>query len=188
MSQFEKEKAKYEAAYKKPGYQMGEKRKHHATQIINTWNSEGLTKSFLDVGGGRGELLEYAKRKGFHTCGTEIVSYLVNPDKNIVYAEADNLPFADNSFDYLTCLDVIEHLIPGVEIPVFKEFKRVARERILMTIANFPSRGLKGVELHINIKPYQEWDDILRDIFSDDIVIWHPKKGNISETWEIILA
>ena len=186
MNSFEKEKEKYEAAYKQPGYKMGEKRKHHATQIINTWDSGESTKSFLDVGCGRGEILGYAKRKGFRTCGTEIVSYLVDPSKDIIYAEANDLPFADNSFDYITCLDVIEHLIPGMEVLVFQEFKRVARERILMTIANFPSKGLKGVELHINIKPYQEWDDILRDIFSDANVIWHPRLGNISETWEII--
>ena len=188
MNPFDIEKEKYEAIYKRPGYKMGERRKLHATQIINTWNPENQVKSFLDVGCGRGEILEYAKQKGFRTCGTEIVSYLVNPEKSIIYAEADNLPFADNSFDYITCLDVIEHLVPGVEIPVFQEFKRVARERILMTIANFPSPGLNGAELHINIKSYQEWDYILRGIFSDAIVIWHPRGSNISETWEIILA
>ena len=186
MNPFDIEKQKYEAVYKSPGYKMGGKRKTHATSIISKWSSSANEpKSLLDVGCGRGEIVEFATSKGFRACGTEIVSYLVNPAKSIIYAEADNLPFADNSFDYLTCLDVIEHLIPGTEIEVFKEFKRVARSRILMSIANFSDKK-NGVELHINIKPYQEWDDILRDIFSDANVIWHPRLGNISETWEII--
>lgn len=186
MNPFDIEKAKYEAVYKRPGYKMGERRKLHATQIINTWNPENEVKSFLDVGCGRGEILEYAKRKGFRTCGTEIVSYLVNPEKSIIYAEADNLPFADKSFDYITCLDVIEHLVPGIEIPVFQEFKRVARDRILMTIANFPSPGVNGEELHINIKPYSVWHDLIIEVFTPCKVIWHPKGSNISETWEVI--
>lgn len=190
MTTFEKEQDKYVRAYRQSNYKMGETRKLHATRIMNKWpllNELNGPKTLLDVGCGRGEIVEWSNRKGFKAIGTEIVPYLIDK-KQVVYAEINDLPFGENTFDYITCLDVIEHLLPGVEIEAFNEFKRVARDRILMTIANFPSRGLKGEELHINIKPYQEWDNILREIFSDAEVIWHPKRGNISETWEVILT
>lgn len=50
--------------------------------------------------------------------------------------EPDKLPFPDNSFDLVTCLEVLEH-IPQYE-SFIKELKRVSRKYVLITVPNEP--------------------------------------------------
>jgi len=178
----EKERLKYEMAYQGNGYKMGSKRMQHALNIIKKWPKG----SYLDVGCGRGEMLNAAINLGMtNVQGTELVSYLVSSRSDVVYADGTNLPFSDNEFNYITMLDVVEH-IPDEDIyNVFKELNRVAKDKILLCIANF-SHKHKGEELHINIKPFKEWDQILKDNFPDREVTWLPKFNNISETWELV--
>lgn len=177
----ENERKKYVDAYKTPGYKMGRNRKHHAVNIVETWKRG----SYLDVGCGRGEMLDTAKSLNFDpVAGTEIVPDLVAARPDIVEADGANLPFNDREFDYVSMLDVVEH-IPDEDIyRVFKELARVSNKVVLLTIANFKSSH-RGHELHINIKPYKEWDEILRREFPRWEVKWLPKGRNISETWEM---
>lgn len=175
------EKAKYEKSYKIAGYKMGSARKLHAVNILKSWGRG----SYLDVGCGRGEMLDAAQHCGFSRVqGTEIVSYLVENRNDVIYAHGAQLPFSDGEFDYVSMLDVVEH-IPDEDIyNVFRELDRVAKERILLCIANFPHKH-QGEELHINLKPYKEWDEILKREFPTREVIWLPRGNNISETWEL---
>ena len=178
----ETEKNKYIEAYQQPGYKMGRKRQQHAVDILKTWPAG----SYLDVGCGRGEMLDAAKTLNFDPVqGTEIVPSLISSREDVIEADGMHLPFEDNEFDYVSMLDVVEH-IPDEDIyDVFKELDRVAKHKILLCIANF-SHKWKGYELHINIKPYKEWDEILKREFPNRKIVWLPRAGNISETWELI--
>jgi ubiquinone/menaquinone biosynthesis C-methylase UbiE len=177
----EKERKKYIDTYKISAYKMGDKRKHHAVSILKTWPPS----SYLDVGCGRGEMLDEANNLGFsRSVGVEIVPELIQAREDVMAGDGANLPFVDREIDYVSMLDVVEH-IPDEDIyDVFRELGRVSNIKILLCIANFRS-VMRGVELHINIKSYKEWNDILIREFPEWEVKWLPRGRNISETWEL---
>jgi len=180
-SRLEIERKKYIDAYANPGYKMGGARFQHAYNAISNWKRG----SYLDVGCGRGEMLDAANKLEFTRIqGTEIVPKLADAREDVIFADGGNLPFEDDEFDYVSMLDVVEH-IPAEDINnIFKELARVAKKKILLCIANFSHR-YRGEELHINLKPYPEWDKILKEQFPDWEVVWLPRGNNISETWEL---
>jgi ubiquinone/menaquinone biosynthesis C-methylase UbiE len=174
----EREKNKYERAYKVPGYKMGQNRRSHALKWLRTLDKTSL----LDIGCGRGELMSDARSLGFKkVMGVEVVSYLIN-NKDVIYGSITDIPFEDNEFDYVTCTDVMEHIPEEYTLDALNELKRVAAKGVIMVIANFPAHRGEDI-LHINIKPYKEWDRIIKEVFEGYNVKWLNKKGNISETW-----
>lgn len=148
---------KYYRAYQNESYRLGVARKKG---IIDFFNSIDDKSTLLDVGAGRGEVMQIAKNMGFtQVKGVEVVDYLIKDD--ITYAQAWDLPFDDNSFEMVTLFDVMEHLLPYDSIPTINELARVASNRVAMTISNKPSSH-KDDNLHINIKPYPVWDSIIK--------------------------
>ena len=177
------EHAKYEQAYKIERYAMGQARKRGAVRDLSDLPCRG---SYLDVSCGRGEMLGSAEELGFHPVqGTEIVSSLID-GRRVVRAEVHDLPFGDRSFDVASMFDVIEHLVPGDDELACRELARVAKRHILLTANNRPSNSL-GMELHINRRPYDEWDALFRKWFSGTVTWLKNAEGNISETWRIDL-
>lgn len=172
---------KYDSIYRThDNYRMGDARKNAAIDNLKSV-SPG---SYLDVSCGRGEMLEIARKLGFTKVqGTEVAESLIGGP--VVYAEAWELPFEDNAFDVVSLFDVIEHLLPGDERPVCRELARVAKKTVFITAANYSSKSL-GVELHVNRRPYPEWDQIFREEFPG-VVTWLPRNGSISETWRVDL-
>ena len=96
-----------------------------------------------------------------------------------------DLPFLDNEFDNVTFYDVMEHLPPEDSERACRELERVARQYVVLTVANF-SHIHRGVEMHINIKPYEEWDRLFREWFGGRIE-WITGRKSISQTWRIRL-
>jgi 2-polyprenyl-3-methyl-5-hydroxy-6-metoxy-1,4-benzoquinol methylase len=146
----------YVEAYKDEGYKMGVRRTLDVYKILS-----GLPKtSLLDVGTGRGETLDMATGKGFkHVMGTEVVEYLTN--ERVVYAQSIDLPFDDNSFDTVTCFDVMEHLIEEDLVPTIKEFCRVAISSVIVSCSEEPS-VYDGVDLHISSRPKDQWLNLIK--------------------------
>jgi len=160
---------KYIVCYKRDRYAMGANRKHDCERMFDLVSGE----SYLDIGCGRGEMLDYAERKGFRVQGVETVPYLAD-GKRVIRALGHELPFADKSFDVVSMLDVIEHLLPGDDEAVCRELARVARRFVLLTASNNPSHCPDtGADLHINKRPYAEWDALFREWFHGDVV-WKP--------------
>ncbi len=58
--------------------------------------------------------------------------FLYPQSHHLLYKRLDQLPFADNSFDYVTLLFVIHHLPAEVGPLILKEANRVARKGILI--------------------------------------------------------
>jgi ubiquinone/menaquinone biosynthesis C-methylase UbiE len=177
------EHAKYMRAYGKAQYAMGDVRRQCAVADL-----DALTRgSYLDVGCGRGEMIREALRLGFVPChGTEIVPALID-SVTVVRAEVHALPFSGKSFDVVTMFDVIEHLIPGDDEAACLELARVARRHVVVTASNLPSTMGDGDELHINRRPYDEWDSLLRAWFRRARVTRVPSRNPISETWRVTL-
>lgn len=169
---------KYAVAYRRPEYRMGPRRKRAAHAVLN-----GLTGSLLDVGCGRGEVLNLAASLGMQVTGVEVVPALIAADPRVVYGEAWELPFPDQAFDHVTMFDVMEHLLAEDSERVCLELQRVARQTVILTVANF-SHVVDGVELHINCRPYADWDADFRRWFRGEVE-WLPRGGSISETWRV---
>ena len=173
------EHRKYAEAYKSRDYRMGRDRLRCAREDL-----EGLTGSLLDVGCGRGEVLRLAEELGLEAFGAEVVPSLID-GKQVVYGEAYDLPFADDSIDHVTMFDVMEHLLPEDAERTVRELARVSRETVTLAISNV-SDVRNGVELHINRRPYEDWDRDLREWVPGE---WEWKRGrnHVSETWVLRL-
>ncbi len=173
-SRRQEEYSKYEEAYSGV-YGMGKARRLAAFDAIDRVEKG----SFLDVGCGRGEVLEYAKSKGFSPVyGIDVVPLLFGED--VCFGEAQDIPFKE--CDILTCFDVIEHLLPEDTIPALKEFNRVAKKTVILSAANYPSY-CNGEDLHINKREYAEWHRLIKDNIEGKVE-WLPKFGRThSETW-----
>ena len=85
--------------------------------------------SLLDAGCGEGELL---RRVGL-PAGTRTVLLDRNPESRAqLLGSVDALPFADRSFDVVTCLEVLEHLAdPRVAA---EELRRVAGRAVVLSV------------------------------------------------------
>lgn len=183
QKQREFEHGKYKLAYQKPGYHISGPRFDDVKKDLETISVRG---GFLDVGCGRGEVLDYAESLGFSpVMGTEVIPELLS--EKVIYAEAHNLPFPDNYFEVVTMLDVIEHLIPGDDELACRELERVAKSHILITANNNTSQKAIGQELHINKRLYEEWDQLFRKWFSGEVNWLKGKRNHVSEAWRIDL-
>lgn len=158
-----REIARYEAAYKRPNYKMGNKRRQRTFDVLT-----GLPRgSLLDVGAGRGEGVKVAQGLGFQpVVGVEPVEYLVGGP--VILGVATDLPFNDAAFDTVMCLDVLEHLLPEDVEPALLELRRVAKTHLLLTAADQPHR-VKGLgDLHISRRPIDEWHSLFERVFVGD--------------------
>jgi ubiquinone/menaquinone biosynthesis C-methylase UbiE len=176
------EQAKYAKCYQSSRYAMGALRMADAVKDLAALPVRG---SYLDVGCGRGEMLTHAQHMGFYPVhGVEVVPDLID-GKRVVYGEAHILPFPDKAFDVVSLFDVIEHLEPGDDEDVCREMDRVAVKHILLTANNKPSHcPVTGADLHINRRPYDEWDRLFREWFTGKVTRLSGR-CYVSEGWRV---
>ena len=162
-----------------PHYHMSGKRGGQAQDDLALTDERG---TYLDVGCGRGEMLDYAADILMFTDvkGTETVPALYDKEHR-QFALVTELPFEDDGFDVVCCLDVLEHLLPDDTEQALTELARVAKHSLLLTANNKTSNSL-GVELHINRRPYDEWDQLIK-LHCGGSVEWLDRKDAVSETW-----
>jgi len=91
-------------------------------------------RSFLDVGCGNGYLLRavHARRDDMWTVGCDVSPPNNLADIEFVCAELGHLPFADRSFDTVSCCHTLEHALDLVGS--WRELERVARRQILVVV------------------------------------------------------
>ena len=97
----------------------------------------------LDLGSGDGLLLSLLKQKGVTGKGLDLSEEGVAKANSkgldtVVYDfGSQKLPFADNSFDTVIMLDILEHLYDPAS--VLKEAARVSRRAVIVGVPNFSS-------------------------------------------------
>lgn len=183
-SKREAERAKYTHVYSAmPNYAMGGLRMVDAIEDLK-WAVGGDCLSYLDIGCGRGEMLDHADALGFATVqGFEIVPELCN-DRVRQMAVHELHKVAQNSYDMVSSFDVIEHLIPGDDELLVRGMGRIARKCLALTANNRPSIDpTTGNDLHINKRHYDEWDALIREWLPDWNVHRCNAKQYVSETW-----
>jgi len=91
----------------------------------------------LDVGTGDGSRVRELRKKGFDALGTEINKAWIDGDV-IIFGDAEALPFKDDSFDLVMCIDTLEHLKnPLVAV---SELLRVSRGRVVVQVTPIDDR------------------------------------------------
>ncbi|RPJ09638.1 MAG: class I SAM-dependent methyltransferase [Deltaproteobacteria bacterium] len=107
-------------------------------RVVDMLEKEARGK-VLDVPTGTGVLAGRLKKMGHEVSCCDInSSYFSIPDLSIDLGDLNRtLPYPDNAFDYITCLDGIEH----TENPfnAIREFRRIlkARGKLILSIPNF---------------------------------------------------
>ena len=152
--------AKYVRCFQDPNYKMGEARRKEWRDYL-----QGIMgyrfKSLCDVGTGRGEALEMAFQAGYTIVrGYDVVPYLCKGHIRQIDG-IHNLPDPDNTYDVVSCQDVLEHIEEADVADGLAELIRIARCRVYLSIAWFSStwRGMDGEELHITRHPTDWWED-----------------------------
>lgn len=143
----------YSTCYEDPNYRMGIIRKEKCMDDVKRMR-RGST--YLDVGCGRGEMVEYAKAHGVVARGTEIVPDLCG--EGVLRTDVCTLPLSDGEFDYVSCYDVLEHLTEPRVLKALDELFRVAKNEFFIT-TNARSSIHHGVELHLTRKPQEWWHE-----------------------------
>lgn len=162
MYERESEIKLYIKEYESPRYRMGDRRKSDVYKKLSVLTPK---TSLLDVSTGRGETLLIADDLGFDLAmGTEIVPDLIG--ERVVKAYAHELPFADGSFDWVTCFDVLEHLTEPDIVPALSEMWRVARLGVIVSASERPS-VFGGRDLHISKRPAVKWQSLIKSVWGN---------------------
>ena len=154
------ERDKYEAAYRDPKYRMQGTRKQDCYNAV-TNSVIDADERLVDVGCGRGEILDLAEKLGLNATGVEVVPYLIDNER-VKFGNAWDTKHEDSKFDIVCCFDVLEHLRPEDTVATLQELKRISGRIILMS-ANNRSTIKNGVELHINRRGYDEWEQLIKE-------------------------
>jgi ubiquinone/menaquinone biosynthesis C-methylase UbiE len=108
----------------------------------------------LDIACGRGEVPALASRIGVDAIGIDYsdasIAFAANMrrtlngapagDFSLVQGDACTLPFADATFDRVSMLDIVEHLVPEQLECMFREVKRVLRPDGFAVVHTLPNR------------------------------------------------
>ena len=84
--------------------------------------------SYLDYGCGKGEMLNRVYRRAAHASGLDVDPEVLPSIPGVetrVVREGESLPFPNESFDVITCLEVIEHVADAKQ--TLRELARVLR-------------------------------------------------------------
>jgi SAM-dependent methyltransferase len=110
---------------------------------VSAWIKQPVG-SLLDVGCNVGAWLTHCTHlySSARLAGVEInplalaVAKKNVPSAELHHASAEKMPFPDGSFDYVTCVEVLEHLPAELRPAAFREMRRVLRPggRLILTV------------------------------------------------------
>lgn len=123
----------------------------------------------LDIACGLGRLLEAARDDGAETTGIDISPVAIEaarrklPEATLVVGNAEQLPFADSSFDVVTCLGSLERMMDRPR--VLREMQRVAAPdaRFCLLVRNANTVGfrwLTGTRMQRRRRGHQDADSL----------------------------
>lgn len=97
--------------------------------------------SILEVGaGGHGNLAIYLPDDRITFLDLDLPQEVLE-DPRFVIGDALHLPYADNSFDFVIALDVIEHILPDQRETFIASIHRVAEMGVILSMPHFSERN-----------------------------------------------
>lgn len=158
------------------------RRLEYVANIIN------LTGSILDIGVGPGAFLNYLTLSGKFSCVTGIDKHpftkyyepKIPLDRRIMRVE--NMTFADNSFDTVICMEVIEHLPLSTMDKAISQLKRVCKKHLIITVPY--SERLPLSRYHT----IQFNDAVIASMFPEFSLTLLVKSKNTDVSWALLQA
>lgn len=135
---------------------------------------DGLGKTALDVGCAYGYAVDILGSLNYDAYGVEISNYSIKRAKKLYPADflicdvQKGLPFKKDSFDLLTCFEVIEHLAYPLQA-IRNMFDACKGVMICTTPNRNVERPIKKVvrefdETHVNVKTKDEWERYITNL------------------------
>lgn len=133
--------------------------------------------SILDIGCGHGEFPVYLKDKlniknvyGLDIASIKTGNHINHNDINWLDAQAYQIPLLDNTVEYITSFDVLEHCLEQDIDKIVSEFHRVCTKEILLKIAyrQATKRTMGGEKLHMTVHKEMWWINKFKKKFTYD--------------------
>jgi 2-polyprenyl-3-methyl-5-hydroxy-6-metoxy-1,4-benzoquinol methylase len=172
------------------GYERYDRDTSNANAIaLPVWHYFESEKS-LDVGCATGFVVEALSELGFNAWGTDLSFWAVEHAAQGAKGRLrqgdlmEGLPFANGEFDVVTCLEVLEHMEPGMIPAVLSEIRRVCSKYVVATIPSFGDNQYgPGGWFDVKVRPEKldeyrakvgyegpiPYDDIYRDASGEPI-------------------
>lgn len=113
----------------------------------------------LDVGCGRGDVVNLLIDKGFDAKGID----QINLDNGMIVGSILD-PFNDGEYDTMICIDVIEHIEKEYEDLLFNNLAKSKTQ--IFSIHNGPAIHASGEDIHVNKRSFTEWDKKINELFN----------------------
>jgi 2-polyprenyl-3-methyl-5-hydroxy-6-metoxy-1,4-benzoquinol methylase len=141
-------------------------------------NMDKSAKTLLDVGCGRGYYLsEIAKRTRYRLTGCDIMDSIDGLEADYVTGFVEKLPFANKSFDIVTCTHTIEHILNLKQ--AISELKRVAKKQLII-VTPCQKYNYYTLDLHVNFFP-------IKELLFRDLEVKNAICENIGGDWVCII-
>jgi ubiquinone/menaquinone biosynthesis C-methylase UbiE len=102
-------------------------------EVTSDLNALPPGASILDLGSGTGHFADFMQKKGFKVTGLDPSEGMLEfakknfPDVPFIKGVASELPFPDNTFDYILCIEVLRYLHPDDVAASYHEINRVLK-------------------------------------------------------------
>lgn len=107
---------------------------HPSKFIFDFVRKYAVGETVLDVGCAQGWYIKYLKNLGFEVQACDIEKTIEFDDVPFVRASVTRLPFADDSFDTVLAINILEHIEDEEE--ALSDLCRVCRRRLLLSVPN----------------------------------------------------
>lgn len=162
----EKEIKKYDYLYKNNDLYNANKNHPRYAVALKLLLNCGRVKLVADIGCGRCIFFDVLQKRGLHVFGLDPSKVIVNAKKSpfVIRGTCDKIPYADNLFDVVFCLDVLEHIPEVLISDSLKELSRISKKYLIISAASHEDI-VENLKVHISIKSYTEWEKIISKYF-----------------------
>lgn len=158
----------YGIEFSNPGYNVhGAQELRYRLAIDNI--KKHNVKTLVDIGTGRGSFLKTLKDE---VPNIELTSYDLSNYHNLSYVRHFDFNLVDftsslwlYNFDYLTCLDCLEHIEESKLQEIVNKFSKMCKYASI-SVANHPSKCQSGYELHLTQRDMDWWTNLLSQKFN----------------------
>lgn len=117
-------------------------------------------RSMLDVGCAYGYITKFVKGMSY---GIDISHFAITQRRTsdrVFLASSTHIPFKENTFEFVSCLDILEHLQIEDIMRTFQEIDRVGKKWLFFSVPLPDSQEWDKDTTHVSIWPRSRWIEL----------------------------